>query len=91
MESPSSGKSKSRKHGESNQPKGKKQKIEIEHEGTERRLNQDLIDQLPGSGPKARRSAQLREEIDKLDDKCKLIGDVGTSIRGYELFSFHYY
>lgn len=54
MESPSLGKLKSRKHGESSQPKGNKHKIEIEHEGIERRLNQVLIDQLPGSGPKAR-------------------------------------
>lgn len=69
MESPGSGKVKSRKQGESSQSKGKKQKIDTKHEGTKWRLNQDLIDQLLGSGPRARRSTQLREEINKLDDK----------------------
>lgn len=93
METNSSGKLKGRKQGEISCPKGKKQKIEIEHEpkGTKRKLNQDLIDHLPGFGPKARCSVQPRVEVEKLDDKCKHIGDVWTSIRGYELFIFHYH
>ena len=91
MESSGSGKGKGRKLGESSQSKGKKQKVDTEHEGTEQRLNQDLIDQLPGSRPKTRRSTQIRVEVDKLDDKCKFIGDAWTAVRGYELFNFHYH
>lgn len=91
MESPGFGKVKSRNLGESSQTKGKKQKTKGEHEGIERRLNQDLIDQLHGSGPKARRSAQLSAKIEKLDDTYKFIGDVWNQIRGYEFFNFHYH
>lgn len=92
MEGTSSGKLKGRKQSKSSHPKSKKHKVEsvIEPEGVERKLNRDLIDQLFGSKSRGRCSMQLRAEVDKLDDKCKHIGDIWTPIRGYELFRFHF-
>lgn len=54
------------------------------------KLNQYLIDQLSSSKPKARRSTQLRADVEILEDKFKHVGDGWTTIRGYELFMFHY-
>jgi len=88
-----SSETKTRQHIEKSQTKGKKQKIDIEKGGRtpKRKLNQDLVDQLPGSKPKARRIAQLRANVEKLEDKYKYVGNIWTPIRGYELFMFHYH
>lgn len=52
----------------------------------ETKLNQDLLDQLPGSTPKPKRSAEW-----KLEDNNSDVGYVYTTTRGYELFMFHYH
>lgn len=56
----------------------------------ERRLCQDLIDQLLGSVLKSRRSIQLDPSANRFEDIYQDIGDVWTNIQGYELFLFHY-
>lgn len=64
--------------------KPKKQKKEGKY------LKQDLIDQFPESGPKYKRVAQLKTNVEKLGDRFEDLGDIWTPIRGYELFLYHY-
>jgi len=65
-------------------PKSKRQKM------GDKQLNQDLLDQCPGSGQKSRRNAQLNPHAKKLDDLYKQIGDIWTPVKGYDLFIYHY-
>lgn len=60
------------------------------HKKEGRRLNQDLMDQFPNSGPKSKRTVQLNYDMEQLGDKFENLGDVWTPQRGYELFSYHY-
>lgn len=73
--------------GETSKDKGKKEKTkEASTWAEERKLNQDLLDQLPGSIFKPKRSVEW-----KLEDNYGDVGDVYTTIRSYELFMFHYH
>lgn len=91
MDSPGGLKNK-RQKAKSSKTKSKKQKIKTEQnvEVEQRKLHQDLLDQLRGSRAKSRRTTQLRPDAEKLEDKQKDLGDIWTTIRRYELFIFHY-
>lgn len=65
-------------------PKAKKQ------ETKKRLLNQDLIDQCPGLGPRPRRGPQMNPSMDRLIDKHKGLGDILTPQCGYDIFMYHY-
>lgn len=78
-----------RQRGKTRKGKGKKQKTGETSPKTkdeDRKLNQDLLDQVSGSTPKPKRYAKW-----KLEDNYIDVGDLYTTIRGYELFLFHYH
>lgn len=66
----------------------KKSKGEVNE--ARRKLNQDMIDQMGSPGARSRIAKVNLPIREQLEDRYREIGDVLTTVRGHELFLFHY-